>query len=464
MNQKVERNRDTILAGLSTHPDTNAPITEETEPQEQQPPRTVIDVYVIERSQEEEPPAVESTLASSQQESQEPDELETPATTPPARCRSRPPWLVVVLIALCLLMLIGGGVISAFQLFTPSAIITVVTAPQQLTTSSTFHVVNRAADPLQHQLTGRVLSSVTMSQARTVPTTGTAHQEARAAHGLLTLYNAAPYVQTVAAGTLLMGTDGMQIVTDQEAVIPAAVMPSEGHVSVSAHAATTGPAGNIKAGDVYGPCCRLNVFAANGALSGGQNARIYQMVTQQDINGVVTSLKTSLEQSVQAALKTQVQPAETLITPLPCTQKIIPDQRPGEEATQITVTVDETCTGIVYTTQHLSTLATQIARADATKRLGTGYTTTGVQTTITQATPNDHGMIDLQIKSVSLWAYQFGQEQQQAIKTMIAGKNTAQAKTTLLHLAGVQSVSLTLKNGNTVPTDGDHIHLIFLEL
>ena len=45
-----------------------------------------------------------------------------------------------------------------------------------------------------------------------------------------------------------------------------------------------GPAGNISAGEIYGPCCRLNVSAANGPFSGGQDARSYPMVTAQDVN------------------------------------------------------------------------------------------------------------------------------------------------------------------------------------
>jgi hypothetical protein len=47
-----------------------------------------------------------------------------------------------------------------------------------------------------------------MSQEKTVATTGTAHQDAKAAHGAVTFYNAAPYWQTVSAGTLLTGADG----------------------------------------------------------------------------------------------------------------------------------------------------------------------------------------------------------------------------------------------------------------
>lgn len=87
-----------------------------------------------------------------------------------------------------------------------------------------------------------------------------------------------------------------------------------------------------------------------GIFRGGQNARSYHMVTQQDINSAVLTLKTSLDQSVQAALSQQVQPDETLVAPVPCRSRVAPDHQAGSEATQVSVTVSETCTGQVYTT------------------------------------------------------------------------------------------------------------------
>ncbi len=192
---------------------------------------------------------------------------------------------------------------------------------------------------------------------------------------------------------------------------------------------------------------------------------MYQITTQQDINNVTSSVKASLEQSVQAALQTQVQPSETLVTPLTCTSKVTPNHQPGEEATQVQVTMSKTCTGTAYTTQALTILATQKATQDATTRLGRGYTTTGVQTRITQARTTTHGSSELAITSVSLWAYPFTQEQQDSIKAMIAGTSKDKATTTLLHMTGVQSVSITLKNNSTtLPRETQHIHLLFLQV
>src|SRR5579883_3246322 len=142
--------------------------------------------------------------------------------------------------------------------------------------TSTITVTTGQGQPTRPPIIpGRELAAITMSQAATAPTTGTAHQDAQAARGAITFYNAAPVEQTVNAGTLLTGADGIQIVTEQDAIIPAATPPTEGQATVSAHAVVTGPAGNIVARDVYGPCCRLNVFAVSGPFHGGENARSY---------------------------------------------------------------------------------------------------------------------------------------------------------------------------------------------
>jgi len=303
-----------------------------------------------------------------------------------------------------------------------------------------------------------------MSQARTAPATGTAHQDAQTARGAITFYNAAPTQQIVNAGTLLTGADGIQIVTEQDAIIPAAVLPTDGQMTVSAHAVVTGPAGNIAARDIYGACCRLNVFAVSGPFHGGQDARSYPTVTPQDINTVTSSLKTSLDQSVQAALQTQVQSNETLITPVPCQQSVTADHQPGEEATQVHISVSETCTGAVYQTQAYQDAITQIETQQATAQLGDGYLLAGmVQGSIMQVTIKDHQQIALTVKIAGTWVYQFPQDEQQRITALIAGKGKAQALTLLEHVPGVQAVSFTIKNdAATLPTDTASIHLVFL--
>jgi len=413
-----------------------------------------IDVHIYDVGPEEdEPPTVESEPAAAEPAAV-PDEDEQDAPEPPHAPRRHLAVLPLVGVAVCILLAGILSVVFLLPLVTPpEATITIVPISKQITTTSTLTVV-AGQTPTAEQLAGRTLPAVTMSQQQTVPTTGKAHQDARAAHGLLTFYNAATYSQVIPAGTIVIGADGVQIVTEQDAIIAAASYPTFGQTTVASHAIVTGPAGNIAGGDIYGPCCRLNVSAVNGPFTGGTLARDYQTVTAQDISAVGNSLKTSLNQSVQAALQTQVHTDETLITPLPCQESVKPDHQPGEEATQVQITVSETCTGMTYTTQAYQNRLMQIVNQHA----GDGYLPLGqVQSTITQAVSQDRHRTQLHITFAQSYAYQVSQQQQQSMKSLIAGKSKAQAVSTLLHIPGIQSVSVS---SATIPTETQHIRVI----
>ncbi len=446
--------------------------TSPSQPDENQQGIEVIDVFIVRRQMEEpEPPAVESTLAdaSDEQETQtapvEQETTEEPAF-PSLPLKPRRRALPFIVGALCVL---GAGLLSAATLLlilAPSATVTIIPTSAQITATRTITVVSAHANILQQQIPGRPLETITLSQAKTVPATGTGQQQAKAAHGLVTFYNALPAPQTIPAGEMLTGADGVAVVTLQAAWIPAGTLATNGQVTVPAQAVEVGPQGNIVANDLYGKCCRDNVFVSNGPFHGGQNARSYQMVAQQDINEVASSLKASLDQGVQAALSQQVQSNETLVIPAPCTSNVTPDHKVGEEASQVQVTVSETCTGEVYDTSAFHDLLMREITQQAIKQVGTGYGLVGdLQTSIAKAMVNTcQATATLQVKVSSTWVYQFSQAQQDQVKLRIRGKSKDEAIALLLHMPGVQTVSISTKNGTTIPTDMQRIHLNFVIL
>ena len=446
----------------------------DTEEQTSTQPRRRLNVYIELEEEMEQPEIIESTLE--QEDPATHDDIHSPS--PPQQrddfipqslvrrlrmLSTRRISLVLVLFLLASTLLgIAHYVLS--PLLTSSATVTIVTTTSHQTTTSIIHVVHGTADPKKHQIQGRLLPTITMSQAKTIPTTGTAHQDARAAHGFITFYNAAPYRQTILAGTLLIGADGVHVITDQDAIIPAAVMPIEGQVMVEAHAALVGPAGNIRTDDVYGQCCRLNVFVANEPFYGGQNARTYPTATQQDMNNGEASLKTSLDRNVQTILQTQVLKTETLITPLLCIRKIQSDHGVGDEVSHLTLMGNEICTSTVYDTQAFTQLTNQIATEDALNQLGRGYIATKVQTTITQVSSKDLRDSDIHIKIVSSWRYPFEQKQP-TIQMMIAGKSKGKAITLLRHILGVQTVAISIagNNSSVLPINPKAIHILIAQ-
>src|SRR5258708_10879456 len=58
---------------------------------------------------------------------------------------------------------------------------------------------------------GRLLPPTTLSQEKTVPTTGKGHQDARAAQGTITFYNGQLSQQFVPSGTMLTTSNHLQV-------------------------------------------------------------------------------------------------------------------------------------------------------------------------------------------------------------------------------------------------------------
>jgi hypothetical protein len=432
--------------------DQPGPTEEQQQPQEG---KRFIDIHIYDDIPQDEQASIEGSITTPAEEpphEQEETAVRQTKTTPFLLRRGA---IVSICLGMLALLAIGTLVtLFVYPVLFPEATITIVPVSRQvqMTTAVTLTGATGA-------IPGRTLSAVTMSQEQAAPTTGRGHEDAQPGRGIVTFYNAAPSAQTIVAGTLLTGSDGIQVVTDQGVTVPAVAYPTLGQASVTAHTLTTGPAGNIQAGDIYGPCCVQNISAVNSAFSGGQAARDYQSVTQADISTVAASLKKSLDGSEQAALQTQVHGDETLVTPLPCQENVTSDRRPGDEATQVHVTVSETCSGVAYDTQAYQDDITQMLNQQATKQLGEGYTLIGlVQSNVTQVTA-DQQHITLHVTLAGTYDYQLSQSQQQAIKAVIAGKSKKDATAALLHTAGVQSVSITSTQGDALPRDSNRIHI-----
>ena len=425
--------------------------------EEHVPPSPKMYVYVLDRPLEEHLAEQDQIVGSAA-----PPEQADPSTQPPSRSKRK---LHVVMVVGCLAVVgVLAGMLAALALVPPTATITIVPVATPISNTMLVTVVTGTPSFAQHEVQGRLLSSLAMSQASTVPTTGTGTQEARAAQGTVTLYNAALSAQVIPAGTLLTGTDGVEVVTEQEAALPAGSLSLNGQVSVLAHASVSGPTGNIRAGDLYGPCCRANVFVQNSAaFTGGQDARSFPMVTQQDIDQAVSMLKASLASSVQAAVQAQVRPGEHVITPVPCTPVVTPNHRAGEEADQVTIIMSESCTAETYDDAAVETLLTESTTHKTTAQLGAGYVLTGeLQTAILHSSIQDaqRGVVTLEVKGAGLWTYQFTNAQLDQMKQQIAGKSKAEATALLLHTPGVRSVSLSLAGTSTLPRALDTLRVV----
>ncbi len=366
--------------------------------------------------------------------------------------KQKPYWLLIPFTILCCLLFLAASYL--LPLLTPSA--TILIFPVERTISTTTAI----------QVHGRPLPTLTLSQSQTVPATGKMHQTATRAQGTIIFYNGLFTSQTIAAGTVLTGADGVKVVTDQLAIIPAANPPYIGQVTISAHAIAPGASGNIPAWDINHVCCVTGVKAVNiRAFTGGAAAKDFIVVTKADIDAVEGTIKTILLKSEQAALEAQITAEEALTTPL-CSEEVTADHRIGEEAKDITVTVSETCSSIAYVAHDVYQDATQLLTTDATRKLGTTYSLIGaIQVHIIHAaiTKSRQGQATILVQITGTWVYQITPDMQQHLIKLIAGKTQQQALALLLTSPGIQGAQISMKGGNrTLPTNPGSITMIIV--
>jgi len=368
----------------------------------------------------------------------------------PTPQKQKPYWLLIPFTIFgCLAF---AAVSSLLPLLTPSATITIIAVERSITTTATI------------QVSGRALLPLTLMQSVSVSTTGKRHQDAIRAVGTITFYNGLFTSQTIAKGTIFIASNGVRIITDQAAIIPAANPPIFGQTTVSAHAIIAGSQGNIPAYDINKACCATSVLAKNTeAFTGGQNARDYLVVTKADIDAATTTITASLTRSEQAALLAQVNPGEELIAP-PCKPIIAADHKPGDEATVVTVTGSETCEGIAYDAHNVYANAMQLTTSDAANRFGTGYSPIGdLQVHVLHATITDHtkGIATLALKIDATYIYQISPGEKEKLSELLAGKTKQQAINALSQFPGIQAASIQFSGSNTtLPDDPNKIQII----
>src|SRR5579864_3072562 len=122
---------------------------------------------------------------------------------------------------------------------------------------------------------------------------------------------------------------------------------------------------------------------------------------------------------MNAALQQQLTPTEQSES-LSCHPTISADHHPGDEASQVQVTVSETCTIVAYNSQELTARAMQQLSAQAGKQFGTAFTLYGtIQVSVTKIAAEKPNTIILTFVSMGTWVYGVNQ---QRIISLIAGK------------------------------------------
>jgi hypothetical protein len=360
-----------------------------------------------------------------------------------------------------------GPMIAWLPGITPTASVTLTPAQKSLHASVPITAVTGTPDHIREQVSARLLSVKSRTFTQTVPATGHGHTQAQQAQGALTFYNAAPYAQTVAAGTVLTGADGVELVTDQVAYLPAANLPDVGIATVPAQAVQVGPQGNIAPLDLNGLCCVAGVSVKNTDASvGGQNARDYPAVPRQDVETVVGPESSTLTQLAQTSLQGQIRPNEQLASPAQCHPALHIDHPIGSEATHVTITLSVICQAEVYDQQAVQQIASATLGEQARTKLGAGYSVQGaIKTTVSQVVTTEaaHGTLSLLVTAQGTWSYQFSSAHINQLSRRIAGLPRQQALHLLKHDPNIQAVNITETwNATNLPSDPAHIQVMVL--
>jgi hypothetical protein len=368
--------------------------------------------------------------------------------------------VTVLLLLLCALLALGGFAYT--QAFFSNTTITIT--PKNISEKQDVLITAVTGTPLQGQALARWLIATPQAESATAPATGSTRQNAQPGHGKVTFFNQATYAIDIPGGVKLTGRDGIQVVTDAPAHVPAGDPGNYyGSYDVPAHTVNPGPAGNISAGDIDMLCCANGIVAKNmHAFIGGQDARTSTVVQQPDISKAASPLIISLTQRAQADLKAQAHTGEQL-TPTHCTQQVQADPAVGQEATRVTVTVSVTCSGEAYEKQQVDSLAQARFQQQVDAALGSLYRLTGPLTTApAQASPADtQGTLSIPVSTGGLWVYQVNQQALHAVIQHLLGKPQQVAQTQIGNLPGVERVTIEIGGGgNTLPNSLDQITLI----
>lgn len=293
----------------------------------------------------------------------------------------------------------------------------------------------------------RILAPVSITRTLTAPTTGKVHQEAKAAKGPLTFYNGLAVSQTVPAGSVFTGNDGVNIVTEVPVTIPAANAPSWGVATVSASAISAGSRGNIPLLDINTTVSSALFVKNLAAFTDGQDARDYKAVAKTDLDTLTSNLQQQLTQAMPQAFG--IAQGEALQT-THCTTHITADHGNGDEAQTVTVKASKTCSAIAYNHAELNRKATIVFN---TMRPGHQYELVGhMRTTVMNVSP-------LIVRVSGQWEYAISSDDEQFLAQQIQGDTPAEARAYLFRTVKVSRVSITPTQ--TLP---DYYHIKFLIL
>jgi hypothetical protein len=346
----------------------------------------------------------------------------------------------------------------------------------------------------QYQASARSTTTSVPGSSQTVNASGTKTIPATNATGELTFHTFLGQGNDYPEGTTFTGRDGVVVAIDKGVHI---LQQGDYIVTVPAHAVDPGVSGNIPAQDIRESNLGLlncptstgtpfsESFATSNPLidplsptdnhsrlrspdvgsyiicnlapfTGGKEASTQTSVQQSDIDTTATTIEqTHPTPDPRSLLQTQINENEDFVEPPQCQPKVSSDHNVGDVANQVTVTVNYTCSGVVYNKQEAQTMAEKQLTAKVKKDLGDGYTLSGKTTsTITHSvvTNAGQGSALVGVDVTGTWVFQVSDAQKRDWVSAIAGKKKRDVQAYLQSQKGIKQVGIR-DSGDTLPSD-----------
>lgn len=360
-----------------------------------------------------------------------------------ARRRATRSFRRLLLLLPPLFLLLGLSLGGSYSLWWSSATIHLrpVSATQEA--SITITAALRPTGPAQSQL--HLLTSAQSAPTISVQPTGRVHLPATLAGGTLYWYNQEPYQQTVAAGTVLTSSTGIQVVTAAPVVIGAGALPSSGVAKGRAYARQVGASGNIAAGSIDFLCssCGPGISVNNNAdpFTGGRDAATLAALSQGDIDQATALLKSRLAVQALQSLLRMVPRSDKSVAASSCTLRIHANHQPGEQlalGTAVTLSLTESCSVSVYDPGDAQARAIALFLARVGGRFPASQFSSLISAQPQKPTVLGSAAVALPFRVSGRWVYRISPQEQRALQQRIAGQSQQQALQILTHSPGVQ--------------------------
>ena len=353
---------------------------------------------------------------------------------------------------------------SGFPLFGTTPVATVFVTPQTKTLQATYVLTaspkTTMPDLVARTIPDHILKS-SVSESRTVQTTGTKSIAGVQAHGIVEFANSGK-TQIVINPMILTSSSGIQVQLTQAVSVPPRQDGKDGNTTGPAVAVNEGASGNIAAHTLDGPCCGNNISARNtDAFAGGVDAQVLHTVSQSDLDNVQITLLPKLQQQIAQKLQHQVPSDETTAGEPNYVTSIAASNAVGSQADQVQVQVSIAGSSISYSRNMMNHVAVQLLGQQAAP-LGPNYQLQGTPS-IAPPYVDVHakdGLVYLNVALHGTWTYVFSNEQKNQWRQVIKGATSAAALAYLNTQEGVASIQIHLPfQADHFPTSNNQINI-----